>query len=61
MSQPHSHESTATGRHDTSVDQGSLSERIIHDPFGSVIAGVVAPTAAFGFVLSAMYGIALFS
>ena len=39
----------------------SFTERVICDPVGSVVAGIVAPTAAFGFVLSAMYGIALVS
>lgn len=61
MSQPHTHETAAAARHDGSADQGSLSERIISDPLNSVVAGIVAPTAAFGFVLSAMYGIALVS
>lgn len=33
--------------------------RVIGDPVGSAVAGLVPPAAAFGFVISAMYGLAL--
>jgi len=33
--------------------------RVIEDPVGSAIAGLVTPAAAFGLVLSGMYGLAL--
>ena len=33
--------------------------RVIEDPFGSVIAGILTPAAAVGVVVSAIYGLAL--
>ena len=35
------------------------AERMMEDPFGSMIAGLVAPAAALGVALSAMFGLAL--
>jgi hypothetical protein len=46
----------ATQAPETFADRAA---RVIGDPVGSAVAGLVPPAAAFGFVISAMYGLAL--
>lgn len=51
---------TATDTQQT-TGRKTLGQRIsqwIEDPFASVIAGIIAPTFAVAFLLSAMYGLA---
>ncbi|MEZ5557024.1 MAG: hypothetical protein R3E86_22515 [Pseudomonadales bacterium] len=38
---------------------GERTARLIEDPVGSVVAGLIAPAAAVGFVVSGIYGLAL--
>jgi hypothetical protein len=58
MSAPDNHETI-----DTQVPgQRTFGEKmasVIDDPFGSVIAGIVAPTIAVGFVISGILGLGL--
>jgi len=50
---------SSTPESSTADTWGQRTARLIEDPVGSVVAGVVAPAAAVGVVVSAIYGLGL--